>query len=802
MKIVKLEIEDELFNDVGTFQIALVENPAHQTEFMYFKKQEFKSWDDYPQYMVDAARRAIKYLNDTGNPNGCLTPVGRKRASQLANRQPISLETIKRMWSYIQRHKVDLKTSKSYDDGCGLLAMDSWGSIQAENWIERILRQEDEFNDAMSFVDSAKGFSIGDFVSWTYAGRGDEDDRARGQIIDIRIQGEVNIPDTDLTLTATEEKPVLLIETSTGTIVGQYVDGDIRKIKKPENFNEYNLDVFGYNTNYFWVCPMAQKTFQHLIDMSPNEDERGMIRSAALQADAIFKIEAESIDRGYSTSDEVEEATLLVDDFYDLMGEIDKLLGMSHDVSYMDTHLETIKKLLDITQENLSCGCECRTEEMVNSVSVSIESLLDNGAEIIDDIEITKEMAENIIEELRKRAKKEGDKMFDKFYDIKSNPNAPSMLDAPNRRVRFVFTNGPGRPVLKDTSRKLCKQMMGQYQLVYRVEDIFILSQELDADEDSMKLVPRPKGTSVNQFVWKNGANCNHIWRQLTFTNDRRIANRVDRAEGDAELSQPASGLSGQLNPPAQKRTKQNMEYEIELPISYTNGLPIFRDLKSTEITSNNLGCNGKLKVVEYRGDTAYIPCLENETFKAIKQNQKFSINDEKRIITGPAVIPNKLIVRIADDDTEGMFPGEKYYVYFDVETTKRMAEKFLMEGRTKSANLEHNGKPFDDVYLVESWIIESEMDKAFALGFSTDELPIGTWMVSYKILNDDLWKNYVKKGKVLGWSVEGNYIMDVDNGYFEENSFQQKLITDDDIIMNKIINILKQVKNDYRTSS
>lgn len=792
MKIVKLEIEDELFNDVGTFQIALVENPAHQTEFMYFKKQEFKSWTDYPKYMVDAAKRALKYLDESGNPNNCLTPVGRRRAWQLANRQPISLDTIKRMWSYIQRHKIDLTKSKSYDDGCGLLAMDSWGSVQAENWIEKILRQEGEFTDALSFVESAKGFTIGDYVSWTYAGRGEGDDRARGQIVDIRIQGDVNIPDTDLTLTATEEKPVLLIETSSGTIVGQYVDGDVRKIQKPDNFNEYNIDVFGYNTEYFWVCPMAQKTFQHLIDMSPNEDERGMIRSAALQADAIFKIEAESIERGFSTSDEVEEATLLIDDFYDLMGEIDNLLGMSHDVSYMDTHLDTIKKLLDITQEQLSCGCECRTEQMVNNVSVSIETLIDDGAEIIEDTELTKEMAEKIIEELKERAKKEGDKMFDKFYQIKSDPNAPSYLDAPNRRVRFVFTNGPGRPVLMDTSRKLCRQMMGQFQLVYRVEDIFLLSQELDADPDTMKLVPRPRGTSVNQFVWKNGANCNHIWRQLVFTDPRRIPNRKGRAEGQADFIQPAAGLTGQLNPPAQHGNRVNLSYDLQLPVSYTNGLPIFRDLGTAEIVSKQLGCNGKMKVEEYRGETAYIPCLENEKFNAVKQQQRFSINDEKRIITGPAVIPNKLIVRVADKDTEGMLPGEKYYVYFDKDTTKKMAEKFLMEGRTKSANLEHNGKPFEDVYLVESWIIESEMDKAYALGFSTEELPIGTWMVSYKVLNDNLWNNYVKKGKVLGWSVEGNYIM---NGYWEEEYNTQNFSTDDDILMNKIINILKQVK-------
>ena len=94
--------------------------------------------------------------------------------------------------------------------------------------IEELIKQE-------MFVESAMGLSVGDYVSWTYAGRGEGDDRARGQIKSIRVEGKVNIPDSDVTLNASEDRPVALIETRTGQVVGQFVD-NLRKIQKPDDF--------------------------------------------------------------------------------------------------------------------------------------------------------------------------------------------------------------------------------------------------------------------------------------------------------------------------------------------------------------------------------------------------------------------------------------------------------------------------------------------------------------------------------------------------------------------------------------
>jgi hypothetical protein len=57
----------------------------------------------------------------------------------------------------------------------------------------------------------------------------------------------------------------------------------------------------------------------------------------------------------------------------------------------------------------------------------------------------------------------------------------------------------------------------------------------------------------------------------------------------------------------------------------------------------------------------------------------------------------------------------------------------------------------------VESWIIEDEQkDKSRIYGL---EMPVGTWMVSMKVNNDDVWNNYVKTGKVKGFSIEGFFV-------------------------------------------
>jgi hypothetical protein len=111
-------------------------------------------------------------------------------------------------------------------------------------------------------------------------------------------------------------------------------------------FASQEINVFGYNTKYFYICPGAIGTFNHLKTMNPDEDTIGMIRSAAQIADNVFKIEADVLAVKTATPEQLQEATILVDDFKDLIKEIDKELEMVHDVSYMDGHIKVIKSYL------------------------------------------------------------------------------------------------------------------------------------------------------------------------------------------------------------------------------------------------------------------------------------------------------------------------------------------------------------------------------------------------------------------------------------------------------------------------
>lgn len=107
---------------------------------------EYKSYTDYPELIRKNAQSVLDYIERTGNPNDCMTQVGKVRAQQLAQGKPISIETVKRMKAYITRHKVDLDSSKSYDDGCGKLAMDAWGGVEALSWVESTIKKYEEMS--------------------------------------------------------------------------------------------------------------------------------------------------------------------------------------------------------------------------------------------------------------------------------------------------------------------------------------------------------------------------------------------------------------------------------------------------------------------------------------------------------------------------------------------------------------------------------------------------------------------------------------------------------------------------------
>ena len=122
-------------------------------------------------------------------------------------------------------------------------------------------------------------------------------------------------------------------------------------------------------------------------------------------------------------------------------------------------------------------------------------------------------------------------------------------------------------------------------------------------------------------------------------------------------------------------------------------------------------------------------------------------VNKDKQILMGAALIPDKPIYR---KDGE-----EEYYVYFSKETIAKTAEAFFRNNNQNNATLEH-AEVLDNMTVFESWIVEDpEFDKSKKYGL---EVPAGTWMVSMKVDDKDVWDNYVKDNKVFGFSIEGKF--------------------------------------------
>ncbi len=122
---------------------------------------------------------------------------------------------------------------------------------------------------------------------------------------------------------------------------------------------------------------------------------------------------------------------------------------------------------------------------------------------------------------------------------------------------------------------------------------------------------------------------------------------------------------------------------------------------------------------------------------------------DDQMIITGPAMLPDSMIARRDEK-------GNAFHVFFSKETIKKIAGKFLEDNNAHKTDINHDDNIVQENTLLESWIVEdTEKDKSSLLGY---ELPVGSWMVSYKINNEDTW-NKIKNKELTGYSVTGSFI-------------------------------------------
>lgn len=150
-------------------------------------------------------------------------------------------------------------------------------------------------------------------------------------------------------------------------------------------------------------------------------------------------------------------------------------------------------------------------------------------------------------------------------------------------------------------------------------------------------------------------------------------------------------------------------------------------------------------------------PAIEEDfiTLNADVEYKLAQVDDEKRILLGALLIPNKPILRVNEE-------GE-YYIYFSKDTVRKASQLYLMEGNQNNATLEHQMQ-LKGLSLVESWIVEDQQkDKTAFYGL---KYPVGTWVGSVKVNSDKVWQEFVKTGAVKGFSIEG---------YFQDKSTYRK---------------------------
>lgn len=158
-------------------------------------------------------------------------------------------------------------------------------------------------------------------------------------------------------------------------------------------------------------------------------------------------------------------------------------------------------------------------------------------------------------------------------------------------------------------------------------------------------------------------------------------------------------------------------------------------------------------------------PAIDVNFIALSKDQLEIKLENEKRLLIGPALIPNKPIYRNVG--------GREFYISFDEETIEKLAQDFLVNDYQHNITVDHSND-IDDVVIVESWIKTSENDKSNDLGFNE---PIGTWFISMKVNNDEIWQK-IKDGTYKGFSIEAIVGLDeiITNNVSMDKTFVERL--------------------------
>ena len=265
---------------------------------------------------------------------------------------------------------------------------------------------------------------------------------------------------------------------------------------------------------------------------------------------------------------------------------------------------------------------------------------------------------------------------------------------------------------IRDNKNRTFCRQMLQAGKVYTIEDIDRLTDSVANEQFGFYSI----------FMYRGSYNCRHQWVRLLYKKGTEIRNRDTSVKGLVDVQ----GLGPNLQP-------------------------------------NTVPDNQRDKV-------------EPRVGGSFSEQKNYYFDDEKRIIVGAAMVPNKMIHRYDE-------LGNLYYVFFSKVSIKKMADRFLKQKRTDQTSIEHDGIKLgsDKVYITESWVSEDPIkDKSAAYGFN---LPAGTWFVSMFVADPEVW-DMIKKKALTGFSVEGLF---AEKSVFSQESKQ----------INQIKEILKSINDE-----
>jgi hypothetical protein len=727
LKVIELQIEDALSGDTGVWEVAWVEYPAIEEELMYFGRQKFYR---APVKVSNTACRAIKE-NEKRN-NKAATQVGKIRAQQLCKRETISLETINRMKSYLERAKV--YNTDDWDDK-GTISWKLWGGREGLEWVDSILTSIKE-KENMALEDAC-------WEGYEPYGMKEKDGKLVPNCVPIQQSRENFVkpnPGENKDEYISRCIPYVLDEGASQ----EQAAGKCYGMWDNRDYFDYDTSALPAYDNY----PKSGDTDAMLVkpflgeveDCGCDKEVFGLM--GYIDGEPIFstqqEAEAHAVDKGCVGSHEHRDE--------------------NGDLVYM--------------------ACETHPTDLTTIVAKDYVIKSIGGQENIDVI-FSKDYTDDEKEAMVLLTHLQRTDL-ETFEAVVGNLRGATIEQVKRRNHKTATPYYLYKRVLSgEPNRDFCMSIEGRYFRRFEIDLLDGLNTQFGHNRQA-----------YSKWNYKGGPNCNHAWyRILVIGNNVSDVGPEPGLPGTPPMNMPNNGYYSEETKRASEVayiiSQQNMsKIEFDLigdltPLGYIQGLPIYDDVDIATDASYAIGCGGIYESVMFEGKQRFQAC----SYKAQKKEKGdalFRAVVEKKMIYTPLMVPNILIPRL-DDIT-----GERYFVKFSPETIEKIQQKFMIEQRLRDTNYEHTDMKFQDLVMVESWIVDGTSDKSYSLGYTHQQIPKGTWMAGYKVLDtdegNDVWNKYIKTGKVKGASVEGNFILNFSRS------------NNDDYLLEQIINILKEI--------